>query len=69
MGQKKKLKNLKYLLGSIPIDKNLSINQTMEFLLMIDIPDGEISKKYLSIAKNLNKSLKIKHSLKLVIFS
>ena len=44
-------------LGEIPIDTNLRIQSDNGIPALIDNPDGEISKKFISIAKNLNKSL------------
>ncbi len=44
-------------LGEIPIDTNLRIQSDKGVPSLIDNPDGEISKKFISIAKNLNKSL------------
>ena len=45
------------LLGEIPIDTNLRIQSDNGIPTLIDDPDGEISKKFISIAKNLKKSL------------
>ena len=44
-------------LGEIPIDTNLRIQSDNGIPTLIDDPDGEISKKFISIAKNLKKSL------------
>ena len=44
-------------LGEIPIDTNLRIQSDNGIPALIDNPDGEISKKFISIAKNLKKSL------------
>ena len=44
-------------LGEIPIDTNLRIQSDNGIPSIIDNPDGEISKKFLSIANNLKKSL------------
>ena len=44
-------------LGSIPINKQLRIQSDNGKPSCIDEPDSEISKTYLSIAKNLDKSL------------
>ena len=44
-------------LGEIPIDTNLRIQSDKGIPALIDNPDGEISKKFISIAKNLKKSL------------
>ena len=44
-------------LGDIPIDKKLRLQSDEGKPCCIDDPNGEISKKYLSIAKNLDNSL------------
>ena len=44
-------------LGEIPIDTNLRIQSDKGIPALIDNPDDEISKKFISIAKNLKKSL------------
>ena len=44
-------------LGEIPINTNLRIQSDNGIPALIDNPDGEISKKFISIAKNLKKSL------------
>ena len=44
-------------LGEIPIDTNLRIQSDNGIPALIDNPDGEISKKFISIAKNLKRSL------------
>ena len=44
-------------LGEIPIDTNLRIQSDNGIPALIDNPEGEISKKFISIAKNLIKSL------------
>ena len=44
-------------LGEIPIDTNLRIQSDKGIPTLIDNPEGEISKKFISIAKNLKKSL------------
>ena len=44
-------------LGEIPIDTNLRIQSDNGIPALIDNPDDEISKKFISIAKNLKKSL------------
>ena len=44
-------------LGEIPIDTNLRIQSDNGIPALIDNPDGEISKIFLSIAKNLKESL------------
>ena len=41
----------------IPIDTNLRIQSDNGIPALINNPDGEISKKFISIAKNLKKSL------------
>ena len=48
---KKKLKNLKYLLGEIPIDTNLRIQSDNGIPTLIDNPDGEISKNLYQLLK------------------
>jgi len=45
-------------LGDIPLDKKLRLHSDEGKPCCIDDPNGEISKKYLSIAKNLDASLK-----------
>ena len=44
-------------LGEIPIDTNLRIQSDNGIPALIDNPNGEISKKFISIAKNLKKQL------------
>ena len=46
-------------LGSIPIDKKLRVQSDEGKPCCIDEPDGEMSKRYISIAKNLNQSLSV----------
>ncbi len=57
-GVKKEAEEFKIpFLGEIPIDTNLRIQSDNGIPALIDNPDGEISKKFISIAKNLKKSL------------
>ena len=57
-GVKKEAEDSKIpFLGEIPIDTNLRIQSDNGIPALIDNPDGEISKKFISIAKNLKKSL------------
>ncbi len=57
-GVKKAAKEFKIpFLGEIPIDTNLRIQSDNGIPALIDNPDGEISKKFISIAKDLKKSL------------
>ena len=57
-GVKKEAEKFKIpFLGEIPIDTNLRIQSDNGIPALIDNPDGEISKKFISIAKNLKKSL------------
>ena len=57
-GAKKEAEEFKIpFLGEIPIDINLRIQSDNGIPALIDNPDGEIAKKFISIAKNLKKSL------------
>ena len=57
-GVKKEAENFKIpFLGEIPIDTNLRIQSDNGIPALIDNPEGEISKKFISIAKNLKKTL------------
>ncbi len=57
-GVKKEAEEFKIpFLGEIPIDTNLRIQSDNGIPALIDNPDGEIAKKFISIAKNLKKSL------------
>ncbi len=57
-GVKKEAEEFKIpFLGEIPIDTNLRIQSDNGIPALIDNPNGEIAKKFMSIAKNLKKSL------------
>ena len=57
-GVKKEAEKFKIpFLGEIPIYKNLRIQSDNGIPATIDNPEGEASKKFISIAKNLKKSL------------
>ncbi len=57
-GVKKEAEEFKIpFLGEIPIDTNLRIQSDNGIPALIDNPEGEISKKFISIAKSLKESL------------
>ena len=57
-GVKKEAEEFKIpFLGQIPIDTNLRVQSDNGIPALIDNPDGEISKNFISIAKKLKRSL------------